>query len=47
MGIESAYGAVGSVVLLLFWIYYSSMVLFWGAEFTCVYAQRRSDAGSR
>ncbi len=42
MGIESAYGAVGSLVLLLLWIYYSSMVVLWGAEFTCVYALRRA-----
>ena len=36
----SAYGAAGSFVILLLWIYYSSMVLFFGAEFTQVYARR-------
>lgn len=36
----SAYGAAGSLVILLLWVYYSSMVLFFGAEFTQVYARR-------
>lgn len=35
----SAYGAAGSVVLLLLWVYYTSCILFFGAEFTQVYAQ--------
>jgi membrane protein len=37
----SAYGAAGSLVLLLIWIYYSAQVFFFGAEFTQVYAARR------
>lgn len=36
--IASSYGAAGSVILLLLWIYYSSQVLFFGAEFTQNYA---------
>lgn len=36
----SAYGAAGSLVFLLAWIYYSSLTLFFGAEFTKVYADR-------
>lgn len=36
----SAYGVAGSVVALLVWIYYSAMILFLGAEFTQVYANR-------
>ena len=36
----SAYGAAGSLVVLLVWIYYSSQILFFGAEFTQVYANR-------
>ena len=40
-GIGSAYGAAGSLVVLLVWIYYSSQILFFGAEFTQVYANRR------
>ena len=30
----SAYGAAGSIVLILLWVSYSSMVFFYGAEFT-------------
>lgn len=40
----SAYGAAGSVVIVLLWVYYSSIILFFGAEFTQVYAKLR---GSR
>lgn len=34
----SAYGAAGSVVLLLLWVYYTSCILFFGAEFTRVHS---------
>ena len=37
--VGSAYGAAGSLVVLLLWIYYSSLLLFLGAEFTHVYAR--------
>ncbi|MES2661409.1 MAG: YhjD/YihY/BrkB family envelope integrity protein [Verrucomicrobiota bacterium] len=37
----SAFGAAGSIVLLLLWVYYTSCILFFGAEFTQVYAQDR------
>ena len=36
----SAYGVAGSVVALLVWIFYSALILFLGAEFTQVYANR-------
>jgi membrane protein len=36
--IGSAYGAAGSLVILLVWIYWSAQILFFGAEFTQVYA---------
>jgi membrane protein len=36
----SAYGAAGSVVLILLWVYYSAQILFFGAEMTKVYAIR-------
>ncbi len=36
----STYGAAGSLVLLLVWIYYSSMILLLGVEFTQVWARR-------
>jgi membrane protein len=37
--VASAYGAAGSLVVLLLWVYYSSMILLFGAEFTRVYAE--------
>jgi len=37
----SAYGAAGSLALVLLWIYYSAMTFFLGAEFTHVLAKRR------
>ena len=36
---ESTYGAAGSIVVLLLWIYYSSVILYLGAEFTQVYTE--------
>jgi membrane protein len=36
----SVYGAAGSLVMLLLWVYYSSQLLFFGAEFTQVWARR-------
>ncbi len=34
----SAYGAAGSLVVVLLWVYYSALIFFFGAEFTQVYA---------
>jgi membrane protein len=42
--VGSAYGAAGSLVILLLWVYYSSQILLFGAEFTQVYA---NTSGSR
>ena len=39
-GVGSSYGATGSLIILLLWVYYSSQILFFGAEFTQVYANR-------
>jgi membrane protein len=36
----SSYGAAGSLVIVLTWVYYSAQILFFGAEFTQVYARR-------
>jgi membrane protein len=36
--VGSTYGAAGSLVVLLIWIYYSSIILYFGAEFTKAYA---------
>lgn len=37
--VASAFGAAGSLVMILLWVYYSSQIFFFGAEFTKVYAQ--------
>jgi membrane protein len=39
--VGSAYGAAGSLVVLLLWVYYSAQILLFGAEFTQVYARER------
>jgi membrane protein len=36
---SSSFGAAGSVILVLMWVYYASVILFLGAEFTQVYAK--------
>jgi len=41
----SAYGAAGSLVALLVWIYYSAQILFFGAELTYAYSLQRRDFG--
>jgi len=38
--VASTYGAAGSLVVILVWVYYSAMILFFGAEFTFVYANQ-------
>jgi membrane protein len=37
-GVTSAYGAAGSIITVLLWVYYSSLIFFLGAEFTKMYA---------
>jgi len=39
-GVASTYGAAGSVVLILIWVYYSAQILLYGAEFTRAFAYR-------
>lgn len=39
-GVTSAYGAAGSLVVILLWVYYSAQILLFGAEFTQVYSTR-------
>ncbi|MEA3182476.1 MAG: rane protein [Gammaproteobacteria bacterium] len=39
-GVASTYGAAGSVVLILIWVYYSAQILLYGAEFTHAFAYR-------
>jgi membrane protein len=38
--VASTYGAAGSLALILVWVYYSSLILLFGAEFTQVWARR-------
>ena len=38
--VGSAYGAAGSMVVLLVWVYYSALIMFFGAEFTHAWATR-------
>jgi membrane protein len=40
---SSTYGAAGSLVMVLLWVYYSSLILFFGAALTRVRIQRRGD----
>jgi len=37
--VASAYGAAGSLVVVLLWVYYSSLIFFFGAEITWVYSR--------
>ena len=37
-GVSSAYGAAGSLAVVLLWVFYSSQIVLFGAEFTRVYA---------
>lgn len=37
-GIASVYGAAGSLVVVMLWVYYSTQIVFFGAEFTRLYA---------
>jgi membrane protein len=39
-GVSSTYGAAGSLITVLLWVYYSSLIFFLGAEFTQVYASQ-------
>jgi membrane protein len=39
-GLTSAYGAASSLMVILVWVYYSSLIFYFGAEFTYVYAER-------
>jgi len=40
-GVASYYGAAGSAIVILLWVYYSACILFFGAEFTKVYVLKR------
>ena len=44
--VASSYGAAASIITILLWIYYSSLILLFGAEFTKAYAESRGSLGS-
>jgi membrane protein len=46
-GIGSAFGAAGSLVVLLMWVYYTAQIFLLGAEFTWVYAHRYGSRAAR
>ena len=39
-GLKSVYGATSSLMIILLWVYYSSLIFYFGAEFTYVYAEK-------
>lgn len=41
--VASVYGAAGSLAVILIWLYYSAVILYFGAEFTQVYARRHGE----
>jgi membrane protein len=46
-GVSSSYGAAGSLVLVMMWVYYSTQILLFGAEFTHVVAATRRMSGEK
>ena len=38
--VTSAYGAAGSLVVVLLWVYFSAQILLFGAQFTQIYSNR-------
>jgi membrane protein len=45
--VASSYGAAASIITILLWIYYSSLILLFGAEFTKAYAENRGSRQGR
>jgi membrane protein len=44
--VGSAYGAAGSLIVVIVWVYYSAMIFFFGAEFAHVRATGRQSANA-
>ncbi|MBD3157113.1 YihY family inner membrane protein [Candidatus Peregrinibacteria bacterium] len=44
---ESVYGAAGSIIILLLWLYFSAQIFLFGAEFTKVYAYKYGSFSSK
>jgi membrane protein len=47
MALDSTYGTAASLLVVLVWVYYSSLIFFFGAEFTHVYAQTHGSQAQR
>jgi membrane protein len=45
--VGSTYGAAGSVIVVIVWVYYSAQIFFFGAEFTHAYAERQLPAAPK
>jgi uncharacterized BrkB/YihY/UPF0761 family membrane protein len=45
--VGSAYGVAGSLIIILAWIYYSSLIVFFGAEFTQVWSNRKQGSAQQ
>lgn len=45
--VGSAYGAAGSLVAVVVWIYYSAQIFFFGAEFTHIFSETHGDRAQR
>ena len=45
--LASGFGAAGSLVVLLVWVYYSAQIFLLGAEYTWVYAQQHGSRAQR
>lgn len=41
--VATVYGAAGSVIIILVWVYYTAIILYFGAEFTKVYTRAKGD----
>lgn len=46
-GLESAYGAAASIVVVLIWVYYTSQIILMGAEITHAYANHQGSLKQR
>jgi membrane protein len=47
VGAGSVYGAAGSLIIVLLWLYYNAQIFFFGAEFTKVYAHEYGSFSSK
>jgi len=41
----SSFGAAGSILIVLLWVYYSAQIVYFGAEFTRIYSEKKRLGG--